>query len=62
MALSCTRGDSGWTLRNTTFPKEWSGAGMGCSGSGEVTGPGGVQGTFRCCVEGHGLERTIGDW
>ena len=35
---------------------------MGCSGSGEVTGPGGVQGTFRCCVEGHGLERTIGDW
>lgn len=24
--------------------------------------PGGVQRTFRRCVEGHGLERTIGDW
>ena len=23
--------------------------------------PGGVQGTFGCCVEGHGLMRTIGD-
>ena len=22
---------------------------------------GGVQGMFRCCVEEHGLERTIGD-
>ena len=22
---------------------------------------GGVQGTFRHCVEGHGLQRTIGD-
>ena len=25
-------GDSGWMLGNTTFPKEWSGAGMGCPG------------------------------
>lgn len=24
------RGDFGWTLRNTTFLKEWSDAGMGC--------------------------------
>ena len=30
-------------------------------GGGGVTDPGGVQRTFRCCVEGHGLERTIGD-
>jgi len=28
---------------------------------GGVTDPGGVQGTFRCCVEGHGLVRIIGD-
>ena len=26
-----------------------------------ITSPGGVQGTFRHCVEGHGLVRTIGD-
>jgi len=28
---------------------------------GEVTTPGGVQGMFGRCVEGHGLMRTIGD-
>ena len=28
--------------------------------SGGVTDPGGVQGTFGYCVEGHGLVRTIG--
>ena len=28
---------------------------------GGVTDPGGVQGTFGGCVEGHGLARTIGD-
>ena len=26
-----------------------------------VTNPGGVQGAFRHCVEGHGLMRAIGD-
>ena len=26
-----------------------------------MTNPGGVQGTFGFCVEGHGLVRTIGD-
>jgi len=26
-----------------------------------VTDPGSVQGTFGCCVEGHGLARTIGE-
>jgi len=30
-------------------------------GGGGVSDPGGVQGTFGCCVEGHGLVRTIGD-
>ena len=28
---------------------------------GGVTNPGSVRGTFGCCVEGHGLVRTIGD-
>jgi len=27
-----------------------------------VTDTGVVQGMFRCCVEGPGLVRTIGDW
>ena len=31
-ASSCTRGDLGWTLGNTTSLKEWSGSGMGCPG------------------------------
>ena len=61
MASSCTRGDSGWMFGNTTFPKEWSGTGMAAQGGGGVTNPGGVQGTFRRCTEGHGLMRTIGD-
>ena len=30
-------------------------------GGGGFTNSGGVQGTFSCCVEGHGLVRTIGD-
>jgi len=30
-------------------------------GSDGDTNPGGVQGTFGHCVEGHGLMRTIGD-
>ena len=30
-------------------------------GGGGVTDPGGVQGMFGSCVEGHGLVRTIGD-
>jgi len=30
-------------------------------GDGGVTIPGGVQETFRCCTEGHGLVGNIGD-
>ena len=30
-------------------------------GGGEVTVPGSVQGMFRCCTEGYGLVRNIGD-
>jgi len=30
-------------------------------GGGGVTNTGGVQGTFRHCVEGHSLARAIGD-
>jgi len=33
---------------------EWA-----AQGSGGITNPGGVQGTFRC-VEGHSLVRTVG--
>jgi len=29
--------------------------------SGGVTEPGGVETAFGCCVEGHGLARTIGE-
>ena len=35
---------------------------MAAQEDGGVTIPGGAQGMFRCCVEGHGLERTISDW
>ena len=34
---------------------EWA-----AQGGGEVTVPGGIQGTFRCCTEGHGLMGNIG--
>ena len=35
---------------------EWA-----AQGGGGVTELGGVQGTFGCCVEGHGFVRTVGD-
>ena len=35
--------------------------GSNAQGGGGDSDPGGVQGIFRCCVEGHGLVRTIGD-
>ena len=60
MASSCAREDSGWTLGNTTSLEGWSGTGMGCPER-AVTEPGGVQRAFGCCVEGHGLTRTIGE-
>ena len=60
MASSCTREGSGWTLGNTTSLKgqaqEWA-----AQRGGGVTEPVGVQRAFGCCVEGHGLARTIGD-
>jgi len=60
MASSCTREDSGWTLGNTTSLKgqslEWA-----AQRGGGVTEPGGVQRALGCCVEGHGLARTIGE-
>lgn len=34
---------------------------MGWNGGGGVTGPGGAQGTFKHCVEGHGLVGNICD-
>ena len=53
MASSCARDDSGWTLENTTSLKGWSGTGMG---SPERCWS---HRAFGCCVEGHGLARTI---
>jgi len=60
MASSSARGDSGWTLGNTLW-KSAQALERAAQGGGGVTNLGGVQGTFRCCVEGHGLVRTIGD-
>ena len=58
--LKLSGGDSGWTLVNTSSLSgqvlEWA-----AQRDGGVTDPGGVQRTFGCCVEGHGLVRTIGE-
>jgi len=35
---------------------EWA-----AQGAGGITDPGGIQGTFRHCAEGHGLMRTVAD-
>ena len=60
-ASSCTGGRSGWTLGNTTFLKEGQALEWAAQRGGGVTGSGSVQEMFGCCVEGHGLVRTIGD-
>mgnify|MGYP001859720434 CR=1 FL=1 len=60
MVSSCSRGDSGWMLGKTS-PKECSGTGTGCPGSGGDTAPGGVQEISRYCTEGHRLVGYIGD-
>jgi len=57
MASSCAREGSGWTLGITTSLKGWSGTGMDCPErwwSHRAW-------WFGCCVEGHGLARTIGE-
>ena len=61
MASSCAREDSGWTLGNTTSLKGGQALEWAAQGSGGVTDPGGVQGTLRCCTEGHGLVGNTGD-
>jgi len=43
-------------LRESGQALEWA-----AQRGGRVTEPGGVQGTFGCCVEGHGLVRTTSD-
>jgi len=45
-----------WTLWKSGQALEWA-----IQEGGGVTNPGGVQGTFGRCTEGHGLVRTIGD-
>jgi len=61
MASSCARGNLGWTVGNTTFLKECQALEWAAQGSAGVTVPGSVQGMFRCCTEGYGLVRNIGD-
>ena len=61
MASSCAREDSGWTLGNTTSLKGGQALEWTAQRGGGVTEPGGVQRAFGCCVEGHGLARTIGE-
>ena len=61
MASSCTRGDSGWILGNTVSHESGQVLEWAAQGGGGDTDPGGVQGTFGCCVEGHGLVRTSGE-
>ena len=57
MASSCAREGARWTLGNTPSQTlEWA-----AQRAGGVTDPGGVQRAFGCCVEGHGLVRTIGE-
>ena len=61
MASSCAREGSGWTLGNTTSLKGCQALEWAAQRGGGVTEPGGVQRAFGCCVEGHGLARTIGE-
>jgi len=53
MTLSCASGCSVWVLGKKS-QKEWSGTVRGCTGSGGVMVPGGVQGMWRCGTEGRG--------
>ena len=55
MALSCTKGGSGWVLGQIYSQKEWSCTGIGCQRGGAVTVPGGVQEPWRCGTEGRGV-------
>jgi len=62
MASRCTRGNSGWTLGNTSSPREWSVLEWAALGGGGFTVPGGVPEAFGCYTEGHGLVGTNGDY
>jgi len=55
MALRCLRGGSGWIWGKISSLKEWWYTDTGCTGSGGVTIPGGVQGMERCETVGCGL-------
>ena len=54
-------GDSGWTLGNTSSPREWSVLEWAALGGGGFTVPGGVPEAFGCYTEGHGLVGNTGD-
>ena len=53
MASSCTRGDSGWMLGNTSLRESGQTQEQAAQGGGRVTVPGGVQETFRYCIRIH---------
>ena len=54
MALSCSRGGSGWILGKFIFRKSDKALEQASQGSGGVTIPGGVQEVPRCATEGRG--------
>ena len=61
MASSCARESQAGRQEILLILKGGQALEWAAQGGGGVTDPGGVQGTFGRCVEGHGLVRTIGD-
>ena len=54
MALSCTRGYSGWILEKFLHRKNGEAVAQAARGGGGVTVPGGVQELWKCSTEGCG--------
>ena len=61
MSSSCARGGSAGCQEILLFQKNGQVLEWAAQEGGEVTDPGGVQGMFRHCVEGHALVGTTGD-
>jgi len=55
MALSCTRGGSGWILGKPSSQKECGALAQAAQGGGGSSVPGSVKKKFGCCTKGHGL-------
>ena len=56
MALSCTRGGSGWIQEEFFLRKSGDALEQAAQRGCGVTVPGGIQGKGGCGAEGHGLE------